>query len=50
MQREKDRQRAKDSSYLCDLSDLLCDVLGPVFNLAGRDDLDLGGRGRSHPV
>lgn len=40
----------KDSSYLCDLSDLLGDVLGSVFNLAGRNDFNLGGRRRSHPV
>lgn len=37
-------------SYLCDLSDLLSDVLGSVFNLAGCDDFNFGGRGRSHAV
>lgn len=31
------------SPHLRDLSDLLCDILGSVFDLAGGDDLDLGG-------
>lgn len=37
-------------SDLCDMRDLLRDVLGAVFYLAGRDDLDLRGRGGSHPI
>lgn len=37
-------------SYLCDLSDLLCDILGSVFNLAGCNDFNLSGRRRYHPV
>lgn len=36
--------------YLRDLSDLLCDILGSVFNPAGCDDFNLGGRRRYHPV
>ena len=31
-------------SYLRDVRDLLCHILGAVFDLAGRDDLNLGGR------
>ena len=34
-------------SYLRDVRDLLRHVLGAVFDLAGRDDLDLRGRRRS---
>ena len=40
----------KKKSYLCDLSDLLRDVLGSVFNFAGRDDFNFSGRRRSHAV
>lgn len=36
--------------YLCDMSDLLGDVLGAILYLAWRDDLDLCGRRRSHPI
>lgn len=43
-------EMVKGSSYLCDLSDLLSDVLGSVFNPAGCNELDLGGRRRYHPV
>lgn len=46
----KKREMVKVSSYLCDLSDLLRDVLGSVFNLTGCNNLNLSGRRGYHPV
>jgi len=40
----------KVSSYLSDVGDLLCDILGSVFNLAGCNDFYLSGRRWSQPV